>query len=216
MGKSKKKGSGKGTCVMRRSDVPYAQRLRAQQIGAIKEIRDHSAIITMFCHCVALHELEGIGYKRLVRYSLRYKELIDEFYEDTDVGMYRARHRMESHGIPIPEEVPRVLSPGLSPRDQQLYDHAVHSSYVAHLVGLIADNEVFGFGKDKLERLSVRGAELMDRYDREGEGFLFEEMEKLGFRVVDGHVVACVDDDNEPIPYKKWLEENNALRGDGE
>lgn len=203
-------GMGKNRGRMVRSDIPYAQRLRIQQMADIKEIREKSATITMFCHCIALHEMEGIGYKRLVRYSLHFKGLIDEYYEDMDVGMYRARHRMESHGIPVPEEVPRVLKPGLSPRDQQLYDHAVHSSYVAHLVGLITDNEVFGFGKDKLERLSVRGAELMDRYNKEGEGFLFEEMQKLGFPVIDGHVVACVDDNNEPVTYKKWLEANNG------
>lgn len=210
MGKHNKKGSGKGTGVMRRSDVPYAQRLRAQQIGAIKAIRDRSDQITMFCHAAAIHELFGKGYKSLVRHSLVFKELIDEFYEDMDVGMYRARHRLESHGIPIPEEVPRVLSPGLSPRDQQLYDHAVHSSYVAHIVGLISDNEVFSYGKGNLERISVRVAELTDRYNQEGEGFLLEIMQKIGFHVIDGHVVACVDDDNEPIPYKKWLEANNG------
>ena len=209
---NKKKGR-KRAAGRERSDIPYAQRLRIQQMNAIKEIRDQSAKVTMFCHCIALHELEGIGYKRLVRYSLRFKGLIDEFYNDTDVGLYRARHRMESHGIPIPEEIPRVISPGLSPRDQQLYDHAVHSSYVAHLVGLIADNEVFGFGKDKLERLSVRGAELMERYNQEGEGFLFEEMEKLGFPVIDGHVTAFLGDDGEAIRYKKWLEENNGQIG---
>ena len=203
-----KKGSKKrhGTGGMRYSQIPYAKRLQIRQMCDIKAVRDHSAKITMFCHSIALHELYGIGYKRLVRYSLKFKELIDEYYEDMDVGLYRARHRLESHGIPIPEEVPHVLSPGLSPREQQQYDHAIEASYVAHLVGLIADNEVFGFGGDKLEKLSVMGADLMDRYNKEGEGFLFEEMEKLGFTILDGHVTAFLDEDGEGIKYQKWLE----------
>ena len=204
MAKRKRKGT------MRRSDIPYAQRLRMDQVAHIAAARDTAAKVTMFCHCIALHELHGIGYKRLVRYSLEFKKLIDEYYTDMDVGLHRARHRLESQGIPIPEEIPRVLGKGLSPREQQQYDHAIEASYIAHLVGLIADNEVFGFGGNKLEALSVRGADLMDRYNKEGEGFLFEEMQKLGFPVIDGHVVACVDDNNEPVTYKKWLEANNG------
>lgn len=199
-----KKSRGRGD-VMGMRNIPYAQRLRMLQMSAIKEARDHAAKTTMFCHCIALNELEGIGYKRLVRYSLQFKGLIDEFYNDTDVGLYRARHRMESHGIPIPEEIPFVRVPGLSPRDQQLFDHAIHSSYVAHLVALIADNEVFGFGREKIERLSVRGADLMERYNKEGDGFLFEAMEKLGFAILDGHVTAFTGDNDEPISYKNWL-----------
>lgn len=196
----------KGT--MRRSDIPYAQRLRMDQVAHIAAARDTAAKITMFCHCIALHELYGIGYMRLVRYSLEFKKLIDEYYTDMDVGLYRARHRLQTHGIPIPDEIPRVPGKGLSPREQQQYDHAIEASYIAHLVGLIADNEVFGFGGDKLEKLSVRGADLMDRYNKEGEGFLFEEMEKLGFPIINGRVTACVDENQEPIRYKKYLEEN--------
>jgi len=49
---------------------------------------------------------------------------------------------------------------------------------------------------------------MAQRYDSEGDKFLFEEMEKIGFPVIDGRVVACVDDDDEPITYKKWLEAN--------
>ena len=196
----------KGT--MRRSDIPYAQRLRMDQVAHIAAARDTAAKITMFCHCIALHELYGIGYKRLVRYSLVFKGLIDEYYTDMDVGLYRARHRLQTHGIPIPDEIPRVPGKGLSPREQQQYDHAIEASYIAHLVGLIADNEVFGFGGDKLEKLSVRGADLMDRYNKEGEGFLFEEMEKLGFPIINGRVTACVDENQEPISYKKYLEGN--------
>jgi hypothetical protein len=47
----------------------------------------------------------------------------------------------------------------------------------------------------------------MDRYNKEGEGFLFEEMEKLGFTILDGHVTAFLGEDGEGIKYQKWLEE---------
>lgn len=199
--KTKRKGG-----TMGRSDIPYARRLQMRQLDAVKYARDYSAKITMFCKCIALHELYGIGYKRLVRYSLTFKELVDEFYEDMDVGMARAVERMKSHGIEIPQELPVVPVPELTRREQQQHAHAVQASYVAHLVGLIAANEAFGFGKDKLERLSARSAELSERFGREGDGFLFEEMEKIGFPVADGHVLAYVDENNEPVTQKKWLE----------
>lgn len=205
MAKRKQRKGKRG--MMGRSEIPYAQRLRMQQYDAVKYARDYSAKITMFCKCIALHELHGIGYKRLVRYSLIFKDLIDEFYEDTDVGMARAVERMKQHGIEIPVELPSVPVPGLSAREQQQHAHAVQASYVAHLVGLIAINEAFGFGKDKLEGLSARSAELAERFDREGDGFLFEEMEKIGFPVADGHVLAYVDENNEPVTQKKWLED---------
>lgn len=206
MAKKQHKKRHKGTGGMRYSQIPYAKRLQIRQMCDIKAVSDHSAKITMFCHSIALHELYGIGYKRLVRYSLKFKELIDEYYKDMEVGLCHARKRLESHGIPIPDEIPRVLSPGLSPREQQQYDYAISASYVAHLVGLIADNEVFGFGGDRLEKLSVKGADLMDRYKEEGEGFLFEEMEKLGFTILDGHVTAFLGEDGEGIKYQKWVE----------
>lgn len=208
---NKKKKNRKSAGAMRRTDIPYAQRLQLQQITAIKEVRDYSAKAILFCQSIALHELEGIGYKRLVRYSLVFRGLIDEFYEDLDVGMDRARRRMAQHGIEISEDISYPRVQGLTHKQQEQHDHAMQASYVAHLVGLIAINETFGFGKDKLEQLSVRVAELSERLNREGDGFLFEEMEKIGFQVVDGHVVAYVDEDNEAITPKKWREENEGI-----
>ena len=61
-GRKKKRGGS----LMGRSDIPYAQRLRIDQVAHIAAARDTAAKVTMFCHCIALHELHGIGYKRLV------------------------------------------------------------------------------------------------------------------------------------------------------
>ena len=67
--------------IMGRSDIPYAQRLKMQQQSNIAACRGHSARVALYINSVALHQVEGIGYQRLVRYSFHYKELEDEFYE---------------------------------------------------------------------------------------------------------------------------------------
>lgn len=203
----RKKKNSRG--IMARSDIPFSQRMQYQRISDIKEIRDYSAKITMFCISIALHKLEGIGYKRLVRFSLHFKELIDEFYEDVEVGMYRATRRMEQLGMPISGEFQYVRVPELNRRKQEQYNNALESSQAAQICGTIAINDVFGYGQGKLIRITKKVQEMAQRYDSEGDKFLFEEMEKIGFPVIDGRVVACVDDDDEPITYKKWLEANS-------
>jgi len=131
--KKAKKHHRKNNSIMTRSDIPYAQRLNIEQANDIKTIRDYAAKITMFCISIALHELEGIGYKRLVRFSLHFKELIDEFYEDIEVGMYRAAHRMEQLGIPIPREFQYVRIPEFNRRKQEQYNNALESSQAAQI-----------------------------------------------------------------------------------
>lgn len=200
MAKRKHKGT------MRRSDIPYAKRLQMDQIATISAVREHSAQITLFCLSVALNRLYGKGYKSLVRYSLVFKQHIDEFYDNYEVSLDRCRRRLASHGITIKDGFPVVSAPGMNPRDKQQYDNAIHASYVAHIVGLIAVNETFKKGKEPMERISVLAAELMEQYNKEGAGFLFDEMQRIGFPIINGKVTACLDDDNNPISYKKYLE----------
>lgn len=193
---------------MARSDIPFSQRMQYQRISDIKEIRDYSAKTTMFLHCIALNQLHKRGYKRLVRFSLCVKDLLDEFYRDDDieVGLYKARKRLDSHGIPIPEEFPYVPVPELSIREQEKHAHAVNASYIAHLVALIAANEEWGLDKEDLEMISVRVAELSKRYNTEGDKFIHDEMKRIGFAIIDGHVTAFLGENDEPVSYKKWLE----------
>lgn len=89
-----KKGRKKGG-ILGASHIPYAQRIAMQQQSTIAANRNHSAKIAMFCLSVAMHQLKGVGYKRLVHFSLRYKEIEDEFYEDPELGMAHAVRRME-------------------------------------------------------------------------------------------------------------------------
>ena len=102
--KKPKKNNRHKAGVMGRSDIPYAQRIAMQQNRDIVNCRNHAAQITMFCMSIAMHEVEGIGYKRLVRFSLHFKDIVDEFYEDPEVGMAHAKRRMEQIGMPISGE----------------------------------------------------------------------------------------------------------------
>lgn len=201
-----KKGRKKGG-ILGASHIPYAQRIAMQQQSTIAANRNHSAKIAMFCLIVAMHQLEGVGYKRLVHFSLRYKEIEDEFYEDPELGMAHAVRRMEQIGVPISGELYAILVPGLSKKQQQVHDHALQAAQVSLICGAIAMNDVFGYGKERQERISKRSQELSDRYSREGEAWLLAEMEKIGFLVVDGQVRAFLDDDNKAITPAKARKE---------
>ena len=200
--KDRKKGG-----ILGASHIPYAQRIAMQQQSTIAANRNHSAKIAMFCLSVAMHQLEGVGYKRLVHFSLRYKEIEDEFYEDPELGMAHAVRRMEQIGMPISGELYAILVPGLTKKQQQVHDHALQAAQVSLICGAIAMNDVFGYGKERQERISKRSQELSDRYSREGEAWLLAEMEKIGFLVVDGQVRAFLDDDNKAITPAKARKE---------
>lgn len=195
----KQKKKRQRTGIMGASHIPYAQRIAMQQQSAIVVNRHHSAKIAMFCLSLAMHELEGVGYKRLVQFSLRYKEIEDDFYEDPEVGMAHAVRRMEQIGMPISGELYAVLVPGLSKKQQQVHDHALQAAQVSLICGAIAMNDVFGYGQERQERISKRANELSERYSREGDAWLLAEMEKIGFLIVNGEVRAFLDDDNKAI-----------------
>lgn len=195
MANKKKKRRG----LMQRTDIPYAQRLKMQHETDIVNCRNHSAQIVMFCTSVALHEIEGIGYKRLTEYSLYYKKVIDDFYEDIDVGMAHVKRRMEQMGMPISGEFYSVRQEGLSCKDQQLHDHTLQAAQVAQLCNAVAMNDFFGFGRERQERISERVTELTGRYAKEGQGFLLEKMQEIGFDVVNGHVMAYADEGGKAV-----------------
>lgn len=194
---AKKKRTHRG--VMGQSNIPYAQRLMMQQHSDIVASRNQSSKITMFCMSIAMHELEGIGYKRLVKFSLHFKEIVDEFYEDPEVGMAHAQIRMEQMGMPISGEFYAVEVPGLSKRNQQIHDHALQAAQISLICGAIAMNDEFGFSQKRQTRISDRASELAAEYKKKGEKFLLEKMEKIGFLIVDGEVRAFLGDDGEAV-----------------
>lgn len=202
-----KKRKSKAHGIMGRSDIPFAKRMAMQHQSDIVVNRDHAAKIVMYCMSVAMHELEGIGYKRLVRFSFHFKQVVDEFYEDPEVGMAHAKRYMEQIGMPVSGEFYTINVKGQSRRAQNLDNHKLQASQIALLCGAITMNKEFGFGQERQTRISDRVTELTGRYAKEGEKFLLEEMEKIGFLIVDGDVRACIDDDGNAVSLKNWREQ---------
>lgn len=201
--KKRKPQRSKGE-IMGRTDIPYAQRLKLQQKSDIAVNREHAAKITMFCMSVAMHELEGIGYKRLVRYSLHYKEVEDEFYEDIEVGMAHAKHRMEQMGMPISGEFFAHKVDGKTAKEQEVHDNALQAIQIALICGAIAANDLFHFGQERQIRISNRVTELSDRYAKEGEKFLLDEMRKIGFEISGNNVLAYMDEEGQAVTPRQW------------
>lgn len=205
--KRTKRGGKRKQSLMGRSDIPFAQRLAMQHNHDIVNNRNYAAKISMFCTSVAINELEGVGYKRLVRYSLHFKEVVDEFYEDPILGMAHAKHRMEQMGMPISGEFYSVMVEGLSKKEQQIHDHALQASQISLICAAIAMNDVFGYGKERQDRINARRAELAKRYNEEGEQFLLDALEKIGFEIVDGEARCYMDDDDNIVTPKQWRKE---------
>ena len=199
---AKKKGG-----LMGASHIPYAQRLKMQQTDRIGVNRHHSARVAMFCKCLAIHDVKGVGYKKLVEFSLRYKEVEDDIYEDLEYGMDKAKRRLEQIGILISGDLYSIKIPGMSKRDQQVHDHALQSAQIAMIASAIAMNDVFGYGKIVQERIELRTTERTEEYNKKGFDWLLGEMEKLGFLVVNGEVRAFLDDDNKAVTPKRAKKE---------
>lgn len=189
--------------IMGASQIPYAQRLKIQQQDRIAVNRNFSAKVAMFCKCVAIHRVKGAGYKSLVQFSLRYKEVEDEIYEDLEYGMDKAKRRMEQMNMPISGELYHIPMPGLSRRDQEVYNHSVQSAQIAMIASAISMNDVWGWGATVQERIDLETTKVTEEYNKNGFDWLLGEMEKLGFLVVDGEVRAFLDDDNKAVTPKR-------------
>jgi hypothetical protein len=199
----KKKNKG----IMGASHIPYAQRLKMQQADRIAVNRNHAAKIAMFCKCVAIHRVKGAGYKSLVQFSLRYKEVEDEIYgengDELEYGLDKARRRLAQLGIGISGELYSVKMPGFSKREQQVHDHAMQSAQIAMIASAISMNDVWGWGATVQERIELETTKVTEEYNKHGFDWLLGEMEKLGFLVVDGEVRAFLDDDNKAVTPKR-------------
>lgn len=203
----KKKSKARG--IMGRSDIPFAQRLAMQHQSDIVVNRDHAAKIAMWCLSAAMHELEGIGYTRLVRFSYRHHKLIEEFYEDPEVGMAHAKRRLEQMGMEISGELYTVELEGQTKRENEIGNHRLQAVQIALICGAVAMNDEFGFGQERQERISKKANEYSARYAKQGEQFLLDKMEKIGFLIVDGEAKACVDENGNAVSTKKWREQKN-------
>lgn len=208
---NKKKSRARG--IMGRSDIPFAQRLAMQHQHNIVMNRDHAAKIAMWCLSVAMHEEEGIGYKRLVRFSFRHKEAIDEFYEDPDVGMAHAKRRLEQMGMEISGEFFTVELEGQTKRENEIGNHRLQAVQIALICGAIAMNDEFGFGQERQSRINKKANEYSARYAKEGEQFLLDKMAAIGFLIADGEAKACIDENGDAVSTKKWMEQSHGGSG---
>ena len=84
-----------------RSDIPYKDRLLMQKYRNIGDQREEAARIALQVACVALNDTEGLGYFRITRFAERLKELIHEYYEDTEVGEVHLKTRLEQLGFVV-------------------------------------------------------------------------------------------------------------------
>lgn len=182
--------------LMGMSQIPYAQRIRIQQHYDIGWSREQGARITMYCFSIAAHEIEGVGLERLVRFNNRFQEVDDAFYgQEIEVSMAHARKRLADMGLAISGELMTAPpEPGCTVRQMEVKDNVVQAVQISLICGCIAANDVFGWAKVRLERIRARTEELTARYAKEGEGFLLEEMRKIGFTIADGKAVAFLKD----------------------
>lgn len=205
-----RKAPGNRPGIMERSDIPYAQRMALKHQHEIKASRDHAAKIAMYCNSISMYEVKGIGYKRLIRFAQHFKEVLDEFYEDPEVGMAHAKRRLEQMGMEISGEWYTVKMDGLTVKEQEIHDHSMQAVQIALICSAIAMNDVFGFGKESQYLIAKRAEELTEEYNQKGEKFLLDKMEKIGFVILDGEVIAFADDDGNAITHKQWREQNNV------
>ena len=204
---SKNKYHRRTGAIMNRSDIPYAKRMAMQHKSNIVFNREHAAKIIMYCVCCALNESEGIGYKRLVRYSIRFKTVIDEIYDDIEVGMAHAKQRLASHGINISGELYAIPIPGASVKEQHIQDHALQAMQIAQIAATVTMNDEFGLGEKRLNRVLELVGKMAARYAKEGVSFLLGKMEKIGFVIIDGSASCFVDEEGKPLSDKKAIAE---------
>lgn len=202
--KGKKPHHRKQGGLMGRSDIPYAMRMAMDRQSEIVANRDHAARIAMFCNAYALNELEGIGYKRLVKFSLHHLEIVNEVYEDTDLGMARLKRRLGQMGIEVSGELFTSPHTYVTKREWEIQNHRMQATQIALMCGVVAMNDLFEFGKGKQERISNRVSELTSRYAKEGEKFLLDKMAEIGFEVVNGEARAYMDDDGNVLTPNQW------------
>lgn len=193
------------TGLMGRSDIPYAQRLQMQQRSHISWSREQGARIYMYAFAAAAHQIHGKGYVSLVRFAARFREIDREFYGSGDIeySMDQAKRRLHQMGIDISGEIALAGNTGgYSKREMEIKHNIAQSTQGAGICATIAANDTWGWADKRIRPVLDLTQEHMRRYAKEGEQFLLDYLEKLGFAIVDGHVVGFVDENDEPVRQK--------------
>lgn len=82
-----------------RSDIPYKDRLLMQRFNSVAEHRNDAARIAMKIACVALNNVEKLGYQRLVRFANEQQRLTELYYADPEVQGAHLDERLEKLGF---------------------------------------------------------------------------------------------------------------------
>lgn len=204
MGKPKKKRRQTGG-IMGRSDIPFAQRLQMQQRSHISWSREQGARIFMYAFAAAAHQIHGKGYVSLVRFASRFREIDREFYGSGDIeySMEDARRRLAQMGITISGDIALAKNTGnYTKRHMEVKHNIAQATQAAGICATIAANDVWGWAEKRIRPVLDLAQEHMHRYAREGEQFLLDYLEKLGFLIVDGRIVGFVDENDNPVRQK--------------
>lgn len=188
--------------IMGRSDIPFAQRIRMQQRHDISWSREQGARIFMYAFAAAAHQIHGKGYVSLVRFANRFREIDREFYGSGDIeySMEDARRRLAQMGITISGNIAVAQNTaGCTRRKMEIKHNIAQATQAAGICATIAANDVWGWADKRLQPVLELAQEHMHRYAREGEQFLLDYLEKLGFLIVDGHAVGFVDEADNPV-----------------
>lgn len=191
--------------IMGRSDIPYAERLRMQQRSHISWSREQGARIYMYCFSVAANEIRDKGYKSLVQFAARFRQIDKEFYANGDIeySMDDARRRLAQMGITISGEIALAKNTGnYTRREMEIKHNIAQATQGAAVCASIAANDVWGWADKRLNPVLDRAQEHMKRYAKEGEQFLLDYLEKLGFVIVNGHAVGFIDENDNPVRQK--------------
>ena len=204
MSKPKKKHRPAGG-IMGRSDIPFAQRIQMQQRSHIAWSREQGARIFMYAFSAAAHQIHGKGYVSLVRFANRFREIDKEVYGSGDIeySMEDARRRLAQMGITISGNIAVAQNTeGCTRRKMEVKHNIAQATQAAGICATIAANDTWGWADKRLQPVLDLAQEHMHRYAKEGAQFLLDYLEKLGFLIVDGHVVGFVDEDNNPVRQK--------------
>lgn len=202
---SKKRSHRPRDGIMGRSDIPYAQRIQIQQRSHIEWSREQGARIFMYAFAAAAHQIHGKGYKSLVRFAGRFREIDREFYGNGDIeySMEDARRRLAQMGITISGNIAVAQNTADCTRRKMEVKHNIaQATQAAGICATIAANDTWGWAEKRIRPVLDLAQEHMHRYAREGEGFLLEYLEKLGFLIVDGRIVGFVDENDNPVRQK--------------
>ena len=186
--------------IMGRSDVPLAERMRYQHSLRIARERERAAMLATYATSVALYDVKGVGYRRLIRYGKRYMEYEREFYADgVEVGLARAKRRLDELGMEVSGDLYACPDMGGTARDQDVRQHAMSAIQVSLIVSHMAIHDEFGYGAETLTLIANRVEEIAAIYAKRGMKFLLEEMEEIGFEIRNGRAQYYLDEQDNVI-----------------